>query len=286
MLLKRLVLPIALMSMSGGAFAGAVSTASITVQNLTISADQGFVLSSDGGTVSAAAGPDSFGNASTQAFPILGATSADAAIATAIAHAGSSIPLLSSGLVTSITLAGNINASSSVTLGGTSWSQSLGAANPAFDLRAPGASATNPVHLTFSMTMYGSIGGAADPGSYISEVMAEFGFGANNVSFDLPLSGPPPNAPLLILDPVTFTGTATLFSSDDVFFQALAQAQSSATGAPEPLTLSLFGAGLLGTVALRRRKRGLAGPDLVISIPKSTAPRRSRHPCWTTGPTD
>ena len=257
MTLKHLVLPIAFLSMTGGAFAAAVSNANITIQNLTISADQAFILSFASGTVSADAGPDSFGNASNRVSVILGPTTADASIATATAHADSSIPTVSTNLVTSITLAGGLNASSSVNLTGSGASQSASAADALFDFRAPGASLANPAHLTFSMTMYGSIGGAADPGSYVSEVLAQFGFGSNNVMFDLPLSGPPPNAPLLILDPVTFTGTATLFSSDDIFFEALAQAQSNAKSAPEPLTFSLFGAGLLGVVALRRRKRRL-----------------------------
>jgi hypothetical protein len=263
MTFKHLVLPIAFLSLTGGAFAATVSKAGITIQSLTISADQAFILSSANGTVSADAGPDSLGNSSNQGFVISGPASADALIATATAHADSSIPTFGTNLVTSITLAGRINATSSVNLAGAASSQSLGMAGPIFDFRAPGASATNPVHLTFSMTMYGSIGGAADPpGSYLSEVKAQFGYLSNGSLtpvdfFDLVLAGPPPNSPLLILDPVMISGIATFDSSGDFLFQALAEARSNATSAPEPLTLSLFGAGLLGAAALRRRKRQL-----------------------------
>jgi hypothetical protein len=51
---------------------------------------------------------------------------------------------------------------------------------------------------------------------------------------------------------VSFTG---LQASDGVFFDRLRFGGATVTAVPEPLTLSLFGTGVAGAIALRRRKK-------------------------------
>jgi hypothetical protein len=260
--MKRYI-SVALLAVLVPADAAAVTSANITMQSLKLSADQGFVLSSDGGVVSAQAGPDSFGQQSSQSNPISGATVADANNGVGTAHAESSVPAIQFGPGTTVTLSGRINAMSSTNVSGNDVSQSIGTAAPAFEFQAIGASPANPIHVVFSMTMFGSIGGTADPsGTYSSEVTARFGYFANSVfvpvdSFDLTVAGPPDN-PLLILDPVTINGTATLASSGVYVFEAFAQAQSDASdgisSVPEPLSMFLFGTG--AALLLRRQRVG------------------------------
>jgi hypothetical protein len=255
-----------------GALAATITNAGISITDLTITGDQSFVVLSDNGTVSAKTGVDSFGHISSQTVGISGATSADATISTATAHADSTGTTFNlSGL--SITVPQTFNASSSVNLTGGSSSISFGLSNPIFEAQAPNASPTNPINLTFSMTFSGLLGGSADAGgTYTSEATAQFGYQSNDtpfpfipvVSFDQVLSGGPSDSKNSVIGPQTLTGTWTLGSSGDFFLFASAEAQSSAregVGAtPLPAALPLFASGLgaMGLLGWRRKRKNAA----------------------------
>jgi hypothetical protein len=259
-----------------GAFAGTITSADLTISNLTISsADVNFFLIDTSAQVTAQAGPDSFGNHNSQTFDTTGTTAADATIPTATAHAdktGSQFSVFGPGL--SITDPATVNVSSSVNLIGASSSHSFGIANPTYEFQAPAASATNPIHLTFSMTVAGLLSGSADSnGTYSSEVNAQFGYfsgGSPNsfvpvVFFDLPLSGGPSDSQNIDISSQTLTGTVTLTSSADYIFNFSAEAQSSGTElgtstTPLPAALPLFASGLgaLGLLGWRRKRKAQA----------------------------
>jgi hypothetical protein len=255
-----------------GAFAGTVTSADITISNLTITADQGFVLASDNGPVTAQAGLDSFGNQAAQNFTVAGTTAANATISTSTAHADSTGPSFNSGSVQSFTIPATLNASSSVNLVGGSSSHSFGISNPIYEGQAPNASPTNPVHLTFSMTFAGSLSGSSDAlGTYASEITAQFGYFSNAdlsltiplVFFDLPLTGGPSRNQNTVIGSQTLTADLTLNSSGDFFLYAMVEAQSSATelgSTPLPAALPLFASGLgaLGLLGWRRKRKNAA----------------------------
>jgi hypothetical protein len=254
---------------SSGAFASTITSADITISNLTITSDQSFHLASDNGPVTAQAGLDSFGHSSGQTFPISGTTAADATISTSTAHADSTGPSfnLSS---SSVTVPTTSSVSSSVNLVGGSSSLSSGIANPIYQFLVFSNSST--IALTFSMTFSGSLSGSADAlGTYTSEVTAQFGYQSNSfpnpfipvVSFDQPLSGGPSDSQNDVIGPTTLTGTITLLTNVDYFFYASAEAQSSGSElgtTPLPATLPLFATGLgaLGLLGWRRKRKAQA----------------------------
>jgi hypothetical protein len=256
-------------------FAATLTGASVSITNLTITGDQSFVVVSDNGTVTAKAGPDSSAQSSNQSLGISGATSANATIPTATAHAdstGSSFNITASSPAFSISIPQTFNASSNVSLTGGSSSLSSGVSNPIFEGQAPNASPTNPIHFTFSMTFSGLLSGSADAlGTFVSEVTALFGFQDQTtepfpfvpvVSFDKSLSGGPSDNQSNPIASQTLTGTWTLGSSGDFFLFASAEAQSSATelgtaATPLPAALPLFASGLggLGLLGWRRKRK-------------------------------
>jgi hypothetical protein len=254
---------------SSGAFASTITSADITISNLTISGDQSFSWSFNNGTVTAQAGLDSFANQNAQTLTIsnLGATSANAAIATSTANAANTIPL-TSGSGTSISIPGTVSASSTVNLTGGSSSPSFGIANPIYKFLDFNATPTNPVHLTFSMTVAGSLNGSADAlGTYSSEISAQFRYQTNLapiqwipvVSFDRIVGGPSDSQNF---GPLTLTGTLILDQNADFFFDVLVEAQSSATelgtsATPLPAALPLFASGLgaFGLLGWRRKRK-------------------------------
>ena len=93
-----------------------MTSASISITNLTITADQPFFLGSNNGSLIAKTGPDSFGNTNNDTVTVLGATAADASISTATAHAESTGTTFSNNGVMSITIPQTFNASSNVNL--------------------------------------------------------------------------------------------------------------------------------------------------------------------------
>jgi hypothetical protein len=254
-------------------FANVVTAASVTISQLSISGDMGFVFALDNGTVTATAGLDSFGNLNSQTLGISGVTTANASISTSTAQATDTIGSFSNNTqVLSMTFNATIGASSSVSLGGVNGSsQSFGTSNPIFQFQAPTASATNPIHLTLSMTVAGSLTGTANSvGTYAGDIMAQFGYNSNSspfafnpvVSFDQPFSGGPSDNQNNVFGTQTVTGTVTLDTSADYFFQAFAHALSSAAdqdinpGVPEPATwaMMLLGFAGIGFMAHRRKR--------------------------------
>jgi PEP-CTERM motif len=270
------VLIVGIASFSSPSLANVVTAADITISQLVISGDIGFVFVIDNGTVTATAGPDSFGNLNSQSLVVSNPTTANAAISTATAQAIDPIAGFTDNVLhLSSTFSGNVSASSGVSLGGVNASsQSFGTSNPMFQFQAPTASATNPVHLTLSMTVAGSLTGTANSvGTYAGDIMAQFGYNSNSspfafnpvVSFDQSFTGGPSDNQNNIFAVQTLTGTVTLDTSADYFFQVIAHAQSSATdqtinpGVPEPSTwaMMILGFAGIGFTAYRRKQNGL-----------------------------
>ena len=121
---------------------------------------------------------------------------------------------------------------------------------------------TNPVDVTFSMQVSGSLTGVSNPGGFLQtgDLTAQLDIDGAPVLFDFEtLPGLPslvgindyPNTTILISE--TLIGTASLDPTLSHFFDMHADAEAQAFNVPEPGSLSLLLAGL-GALAWRGRR--------------------------------
>lgn len=236
----------------GAAFAAAMVDSSLTISNLTIKPTSGTVSFETPLTTSA----------TTHAFNSLGEEVSNGNSGTGPVSAGAMVTFAQGTAQASTTSVGasalvNIPSGRTV-LAGVNVPGSDGDLSGLFDIT--GAS-TNPVNVTFSMQVSGSLSGVSDAAGLLQngDLTAELDIDGTPVLFDFEtLPGLPsvaginnyPITTVPILE--TLTGSASLDPTLSHFFDMHADAEAQAFNIPEPGSLGLLLAGW-GALAWRRR---------------------------------
>jgi hypothetical protein len=244
-----------LLAVSGGAaFALAIVDSSLTISNLTITPASGsasFLLPLD-----TSATTHAFNSLGEEVFDGNAGVGTDVSANAAVTFAQGMAHALASN--NSVGASASVNIPSGTVLAGVNVPGSDGDLSGFFDITGAG---TNPVNVTFSMQVSGSLHGVSDASGFLQtgDLTAELVIDGTPVLFDFEtLPGLPslvginnyPNATIPISE--TLTATVSLDPTFSHFFDMHADAEAQAFNIAEPGSLSLLLAGL-GAFAWRRR---------------------------------